>query len=94
MRSWSQALPSAHTCRGVVMGRLRSEQRQREVMVMSFVFRKLGLNIAGAIANPGYLEGGDYFPVRVGDVGSALGHRHWVTGTGSGFNEQVYQNCC
>lgn len=30
------------TCRGVVMGRLRSAQRQREVELMRFCFNKLG----------------------------------------------------
>ena len=29
-------------CRGLVMGRLRSQQRQREVQVMQFCFTKLG----------------------------------------------------
>ena len=31
------------TCRGVVSGRLRSQQRQLEVELMRFCFRKLGL---------------------------------------------------
>lgn len=30
------------TCRGIVMGRLRSMQRQREVDLMRFCFNKLG----------------------------------------------------
>ena len=30
------------TCRGVVSGRLRSQQRQLEVELMRFCFRKLG----------------------------------------------------
>ena len=30
------------TCKGIVMGRLRSSQRQLEVEVMKFCFRKLG----------------------------------------------------
>lgn len=30
------------TCRGIVMGRLRSAQRQKEVELMSFCFQKLG----------------------------------------------------
>ncbi|KAG1663777.1 hypothetical protein FOA52_011828 [Chlamydomonas sp. UWO 241] len=51
------------TCKGIVMGRLRSLQRLREVMVMNFVFRKLGLKVIGSIINPGYLEGGDFFPI-------------------------------
>ena len=37
------------TCRGIVMGRLRSDQRQREVELMRFCFRKLGLPIVGEV---------------------------------------------
>lgn len=33
------------TCRGVVSGRLRSQQRQLEVELMRFCFRKLGVGI-------------------------------------------------
>ncbi|GIL80090.1 hypothetical protein Vretimale_12910 [Volvox reticuliferus] len=51
------------TCRGIVMGRLRSAQRQREVQVMRFCFNKLGMAVAGEIREPGYLEGGDFFPM-------------------------------
>lgn len=50
------------TCRGVVMGRLRSTQRALEVDLMRFCFGKLGVPVAGAIAEPGFLEGGDFFP--------------------------------
>ena len=50
------------TCKGIVMGRLRSPQRLREVVVMKFCFTKLGLPVVGEIHNPGYLEGGDFFP--------------------------------
>jgi arginine deiminase len=50
------------TCRGVVSGRLRSQQRQLEVELMRFCFRKLGLPVVGEIEAPGYLEGGDFFP--------------------------------
>jgi arginine deiminase len=49
------------TCRGVVMARLRSPQRQLEVDLMRFALGKLGLPIIGAIEAPGFLEGGDYF---------------------------------
>jgi arginine deiminase len=45
------------------MGRLRSAQRQREVQVMRFCFNKLGLNVVGEVVEPGFLEGGDFFPV-------------------------------
>lgn len=51
------------TCKGLVMGRLRSEQRQREVQLMKFCFNKLGLPVVGEIVAPGYLEGGDFFPM-------------------------------
>jgi hypothetical protein len=30
------------TCKGIVMGRLRSQQRQKEVELMHYCFRKLG----------------------------------------------------
>lgn len=49
------------TCRGIVMGRLRSMQRAQEVKVMRFCFTKLGLPVVGDIKDPGYLEGGDFF---------------------------------
>ncbi|KAK9833540.1 hypothetical protein WJX81_003550 [Elliptochloris bilobata] len=50
------------TCRGIVMGRLRSPQRQLEVELMRFCHTKLGLPVVGEIRVPGYLEGGDFFP--------------------------------
>ena len=37
--------PQITTCRGVVSGRLRSQQRQLEVELMRFCFRKLGLHL-------------------------------------------------
>lgn len=49
------------TCKGIVMGRLRSSQRQLEVEVMRFCFEKLGLRVIGAIEEGGFLEGGDFF---------------------------------
>eukprot|EP00195_Chlamydomonas_chlamydogama_P009440 CAMPEP_0202891208 /NCGR_PEP_ID=MMETSP1392-20130828/1328_1 /ASSEMBLY_ACC=CAM_ASM_000868 /TAXON_ID=225041 /ORGANISM="Chlamydomonas chlamydogama, Strain SAG 11-48b" /LENGTH=467 /DNA_ID=CAMNT_0049574893 /DNA_START=174 /DNA_END=1577 /DNA_ORIENTATION=+ len=49
-------------CKGIIMGRLRSLQRQREVQVMKFCFTKLGLPVVGEIREPGFLEGGDFFP--------------------------------
>ena len=36
------------TCKGIVMGRLRSSQRQLEVEVMKFCFRKLGASLLHA----------------------------------------------
>ncbi|KAI8474870.1 MAG: hypothetical protein J3K34DRAFT_517740 [Monoraphidium minutum] len=50
------------TCKGIVMGCLRSAQRQREVELMRFCFNKLGMPIIGEIEAPGFLEGGDFFP--------------------------------
>jgi arginine deiminase len=50
------------TRRGIVMARLRSEQRRREVDVMQFCFEKLKLKIIGRIPEHAYLEGGDFFP--------------------------------
>ncbi|KAA8500005.1 Arginine deiminase [Porphyridium purpureum] len=51
------------TRKGIVMGRLRSEQRRKEVDVLEFCHRKLGLEVIGRIPEPGFLEGGDFFPV-------------------------------
>ncbi|KAF5833022.1 hypothetical protein DUNSADRAFT_10768 [Dunaliella salina] len=51
------------TCKGIVMGRLRSQQRQREVQVMHFCIEKLGVKVVGQIQEPGFLEGGDFFPL-------------------------------
>jgi hypothetical protein len=42
-RVWPHAATAqVTTCRGIVMGRLRSQQRQKEVELMRFCFRKLG----------------------------------------------------
>ncbi|CAG9464079.1 unnamed protein product [Pedinophyceae sp. YPF-701] len=49
------------TCRGIVMARLRSSQRQDEVDLMRLCFNKLGLPIVGEVKEGGFLEGGDYF---------------------------------
>lgn len=51
------------TARGIVMGRLRSPQRNLEVSLMHFCLEKLGLQVIGAVQEPGYLEGGDFIPV-------------------------------
>jgi len=50
------------TARGIVLSRMRSSQRQHEVDVMKFCFKKLGLKVVGAVEAPGFLEGGDFFP--------------------------------
>lgn len=54
------------TCRGIVMGRLRSTQRTLEVDLMKFALAKLGLPVLGAIEAPGFLEGGDFFAAGKG----------------------------
>lgn len=51
------------TQRGIVMARLRSPQRAREVHIMEFCLRKQGLNVMARVPAPGHLEGGDFFPV-------------------------------
>ncbi|KAL4539920.1 hypothetical protein Ndes2437B_g01739 [Nannochloris sp. 'desiccata'] len=48
------------TARGIVMGRLRSPQRNLEVSLMKFCLEKVGLKVIGAIDEPGFLEGGDF----------------------------------
>eukprot|EP01024_Parvocaulis_polyphysoides_P038241 TRINITY_DN34286_c0_g1_i2.p1 TRINITY_DN34286_c0_g1~~TRINITY_DN34286_c0_g1_i2.p1 ORF type:complete len:491 (-),score=62.11 TRINITY_DN34286_c0_g1_i2:386-1645(-) len=50
------------TIMGIIMGRLRSSQRQMEVKLMNFCFNKLGLPVVGKVTDPGYLEGGDFIP--------------------------------
>ena len=50
------------TAKGIVLARLRSEQRRHEVNLMKHCFEKLGMPVIGTIAHPGYLEGGDFFP--------------------------------
>lgn len=50
------------TAKGIVMASLRSPQRQNEIKVMKFCFQKLGINVLGQVDQPGYLEGGDFFP--------------------------------
>ena len=52
------------TARGIVMGRLRSPQRNLEVSLMKFCIEKLGLKVLSGIEEPGYLEGGDFFAVN------------------------------
>mmetsp|Transcript_38930 Transcript_38930/g.110193 ORF Transcript_38930/g.110193 Transcript_38930/m.110193 type:complete len:362 (-) Transcript_38930:174-1259(-) len=49
------------TCKGVVMARLRSVQRQNEVDLMKTVLTKIGLDVISEIDEPGFLEGGDFF---------------------------------
>ena len=50
------------TRKGIVLGSLRSSQRQLEVDLMRFCFEKVGLSVIGSIEKPGFLEGGDFFP--------------------------------
>lgn len=51
------------TNRGIVMARLRSPQRAREVDIMEFCLRKIGLDVIARVPEPGHLEGGDFFPI-------------------------------
>lgn len=50
------------TRKGIVMCRLTSAQRQNEVELMKFCFKKLNFNVIGEIPDEGRLEGGDFFP--------------------------------
>ncbi|KAK4524077.1 hypothetical protein GAYE_SCF01G1976 [Galdieria yellowstonensis] len=50
------------TKKGIVLGRPSSVQREHEVNVMEFCFRKLGFKIIDRIPPPAHLEGGDFFP--------------------------------
>lgn len=80
------------TAGGVVMGRLRSPQRALEVDLMAFCFHKLGLPVLGSITEPGFLEGGDFFPAGPGlallgiglrsnmDAARQLMDRDWLGG--------------
>jgi arginine deiminase len=49
------------TVNGVVMARLQAPQRRKEVDVLEFCLRKLGVNVLGGVER-GFLEGGDFFP--------------------------------
>eukprot|EP01010_Urceolus_cornutus_P003861 NODE_570_length_1527_cov_155.816644_g431_i0.p2 GENE.NODE_570_length_1527_cov_155.816644_g431_i0~~NODE_570_length_1527_cov_155.816644_g431_i0.p2 ORF type:complete len:229 (-),score=52.19 NODE_570_length_1527_cov_155.816644_g431_i0:30-716(-) len=44
------------------MARLASRQRQKEVRVMNFCWKKMGFQVIGRIPEPGRLEGGDFIP--------------------------------
>ncbi|GMH40790.1 hypothetical protein BSKO_08694 [Bryopsis sp. KO-2023] len=50
------------SCKGIVMGKLRSPQRQLEVDLLRFCFDKLGMDVVGEVSGGGFLEGGDFFP--------------------------------
>jgi arginine deiminase len=50
------------TARGVVMGRMNSEQRRVETTIMEFVLRKLGVRPIYRVRGEGRLEGGDFIP--------------------------------
>ncbi len=50
------------TARGVVIGRMNSEQRRVETKVMGFVLRKLGVQPIYEVTGEGRLEGGDFLP--------------------------------
>jgi arginine deiminase len=50
------------TDRGVVIGRMNSEQRRLETRIVRFAVEKLGIEPVGVIDAPGFLEGGDFLP--------------------------------
>ncbi len=50
------------TSRGVVVGRMNSEQRRVETRIMAFVLRKLGIQPIYEVTGDGRLEGGDFIP--------------------------------
>ena len=52
--------------RGVVLARMATATRQREVRVIEFVLQKLGVRIAGRIPEGQTLEGGDFIPAGPG----------------------------
>lgn len=50
------------TNRGVVIGRMNSEQRRVETRIVQFAIEKLGIEPVSEIDAPGFLEGGDFLP--------------------------------
>jgi len=50
------------TAKGVVVGRMNSEQRRVETRIMGFVLRKLGIEPIYEVTGDGRLEGGDFIP--------------------------------
>lgn len=63
------------TAKGIVMGRLRSQQRNLEVDLMRFCLEKLGLDVIGEVREPGYLEGGDFVSVSADLALAGIGLR-------------------
>jgi len=51
------------TAKGVVLGRMNSQQRGVETEIMKFVLKKLGVTPVYQVQGDGRLEGGDYFSV-------------------------------
>lgn len=69
------------TRRGVVIANLKPLQRNgSECKLMTIVFKKLGIQPLGHIQFPGYLEGGDFFP---------MGADLCLIGTGVRTNEEA-----
>lgn len=54
------------TARGVVLGRMNSEQRAVETDILRFALGRLGIQPIGIVSGAGRLEGGDFLPA--GDV--------------------------
>eukprot|EP00899_Mesostigma_viride_P029157 jgi/Mesvir1/9426/Mv02169-RA.1 len=72
------------TRKGIVACRLRSEQRQSEAAIMAFCLKKIGMDLIGGIDEPGYLEGGDFFPA---------GEDLCLIGIGLRSNFEAVQQC-
>ncbi|KAJ5078011.1 arginine deiminase [Anaeramoeba ignava] len=51
------------TVHGLVMGSFANHQRKREVQIMRKAFEIMNIEIKGNVESPGFVEGGDFFPV-------------------------------
>jgi arginine deiminase len=51
------------TYKGLVLNRMGSPQRLNETKIMEHVFKVLGIEVLGAIREPGMAEGGDFYPM-------------------------------
>ncbi len=54
--------PMITTAKGVVLGRMNSEQRRVETEIAAFALRRLGITPVLTISGEGRLEGGDFLP--------------------------------
>lgn len=61
------------TRKGVVLGRMNSEQRRAETEIVRFVLKKLGIAPLYEVHGDGRLEGGDFIPAgKVAFIGQGL----------------------